>query len=69
MYIIIRKICVKIIEERMKKIRKVLDEHEKLSAEYIKVGNYKKANEIESQIKLDKEMLDFIGKLYIVFLY
>ena len=69
MYIIIRKICVKIIEERLKKIRQVLDEHEKMRTEYIKIGNYKKANEIESQIKLDKEILDFIGKLYIVFLY
>lgn len=66
---IIRKICVKIIEERIKKIRQVLDRHEKMSNQYIKIGDIKKANEIKQQIKLDKESLEFMGKLYVTFLY
>ena len=66
---IIRKICVKIIEERIKKIRQVLDRPEKMSNQYIKIGDIKKANEIKQQIKLDKESLEFMGKLYVTFLY
>ena len=66
---IIRKICVKIIEERIKKIRKVLDRHEKMSTKYIKIGDIKKANEIKQQIKLEKESLEFMGNLYVAFLY
>lgn len=69
MYIIARKVCVKIIEERINKIRQTLDKHEKMRAEYIKVGNHRKANEMECQIKLDEKALEFICNLYVAFLY
>ena len=66
---IIRRLCIKIIENRTEKIRNTLDEHEKIKAKYIKDRNYKKLMTIEEQIKLDKEILRFMSDLHIAFLY
>ena len=66
---IINKIFIKIIDNRLVKIRKTLDEHEKIKKQYLKDGNSEKAKEIDMQIKLDKEMLELVGNLYLIFLY
>jgi hypothetical protein len=66
---IINKIFIKIIDNRLVKIRKTLDEHEKIKKQYLKDGNSEKSKEIDMQIKLDKEMLELVGNLYLIFLY
>lgn len=64
---IINKIFIKIIDNRLVKIRKTLDEHEKIKKQYLKDGNSEKEKEIDMQIKLDKEMLELVGNLYLIF--
>ena len=66
---IINKIFIKIIDNRLVKIRKTLDEHEKIKKQYLKDGNSEKEKEIDMQIKLDKELLELVGNLYLIFLY
>nr|DAE09614.1 MAG TPA: hypothetical protein [Siphoviridae sp. ctDtx1] len=66
---IINKIFIKIIDNRLVKIRKTLDEHEKIKKQYLEDGNSEKEKEIDMQIKLDKEMLELVGNLYLIFLY
>lgn len=66
---IINKIFIKSIDRKLVKIRETLSEYEKTKKQYLKDGNLEKAREVEMQIKLAKEMLEFVGKLYLVFLY
>lgn len=66
---IIRRLCIKIIENRTDKIRSTLEEHEKIKVKYVEARNSEKINAIEEQIKLDKEILRFMSNLHIAFLY